>query len=171
MGAGPIGLSIMLALKARGISNIIAVDTNTTRREAAILAGAHNFVDPREKDLGQVVMRLCKESKGAHVAFDTAGKQVTLDQCVATVCMGGTIVNVAIWGGSASIVPNTFALAEKRYMGTSVYTRKDFDAVIEAVGSGEFDPPRRRHPKACKYANGSRYHQPSVHDHVQNWFV
>ena len=50
-------------------------------------------------------------------------------------------MNVAVWGGTATIMPNAFLLSEKRYMGTSVYTRSDFDEVIEAIAAGEFMRP------------------------------
>lgn len=137
VGAGRIGLCMIQALKAHNVHNIIAADTNLTRRYAAIRAGAHHFVNPLEGSLEQTCAQLCAESNGVHVASDTAGKQVTLDQCVGALCVGGTVVNVAVWGGAARIVPNAFLLSEKRYMGTSVYTREDFDEVIQAVASGE----------------------------------
>ncbi|KAH7400244.1 chaperonin 10-like protein, partial [Cadophora sp. MPI-SDFR-AT-0126] len=140
MGAGPIGLCVMQALKARNISRIIAVDTNLARKDVAILAGAHHFINPLTEDVPSFAARTCQESSGVHVAFDTAGKQVTLDQCVAALCVGGTVVNIAIWGGPATILPNAFLLKEKRYLGTVVYTREDFDAVIHAIASGIIDP-------------------------------
>ncbi|PIA80072.1 (R,R)-butanediol dehydrogenase [Cercospora beticola] len=140
VGAGPIGLCIVQALKARRVRNIIVADTNSERRNAAITAGAHHFVDALRVNVERACAKLCSESSGVHVAFDTAGKQVTLDQCVAALCVGGTVVNVAVWGSSATIMPNSFLLSEKQYMGTSVYTREDFDEVIEAIASGLMNP-------------------------------
>ncbi|KAH6716399.1 chaperonin 10-like protein [Leptodontidium sp. MPI-SDFR-AT-0119] len=140
MGAGPIGLCVMQALKARNISTIIAVDTNLARKDVATLAGAHHFINPLTEDVPSFAARICQDSSGVHVAFDTAGKQATLDQCVAALCARGTVVNIAIWGGPATILPNAFLLKEKRYLGTAVYTREDFDAVIQAIASGIIDP-------------------------------
>lgn len=121
MGAGPIGLCVTQALKAHNISNIIVADTNLVRKDAATLAGAHHFIDPSTDDLAETCGRLCIDSNGVHVAYDTAGKQVTLDQCVAALFAGRLLVNIAIWGGSVSIMPNAFTLAEKQYMGSAVY--------------------------------------------------
>lgn len=138
MGAGPIGLALIQALKAKGVDKIIVVDTNPARLEGARLAGARHFINPSAEKVPEACFRLCADSNGVHVAFDTAGKQATLDQCIASVCIGGTIVNVAVWSGPATILPYNFMLTEKKYMGTAVYTREDFDGVIAAVASGEF---------------------------------
>lgn len=127
----------MQALKARHVPNIIAADTNPSRQAAAATAGATHFVNPLDGNLEAKCAELCPDSNGPHVAFDTAGKQVTLDQCIAAICTGGTVMNVAVWGGTATIMPNAFLLGEKRYMGTAVYTREDFDEVIQAIASGE----------------------------------
>ena len=137
MGAGAIGLCVTQALKARNIDTIIVADPNAARHSAARTAGATHIINPSTHDVLGTVARLCASSDGAHVAFDTAGKQVTLNQCVAAVCVGGTIVNIAVWGGPATIMPNDLLLREKKYLGTSVYTREDFDAVIEAVAAGK----------------------------------
>lgn len=138
MGAGPIGLCIMQSLKAHNVANIIAVDTNTTRQSAATTAGAHHFINPLDGKFEEACVGLCPDSNGPHLAFDTAGKQVTIDQCIAVVCVGGTIMNVAVWGGPATIMPNAFLFKELRYMGTAIYTREDFDGVIESIAAGKF---------------------------------
>jgi len=145
MGAGPIGLCVVQALKAHGISTIIAVDTNSSRESVAIQAGANHFVNPIEQDVAEAARRICGTTGGVQIAYDTAGKQVTLDQCVASLCVGGILVNIAIWGGSANIMPNDFALGEKIYMGSAVYTREDFDEVIDAVSSGKALDNARSH--------------------------
>ena len=136
IGAGPIGLAIVQALKARGVATIVVADVSMAKREYAMKAGAHHFIDSIHQDVVDYCMRIAPASEGVHVAFDTAGKQITLDQCVGSVCVGGTIINVAIWGGTASIFPNAFALGEKRYAGSSVYTDRDFDEVILSITTG-----------------------------------
>jgi threonine dehydrogenase-like Zn-dependent dehydrogenase len=137
MGAGPIGLCVTQALRAHNVSQIIVVETNPTRQSAATQAGATYFLNPLTQDVGVEVARLCADTNGVHVAYDTAGKQVTLDQCVSAVGVGGTVVNIAVWGGPATILPNAFLFGEKRFMGSAIYTPEDFDEVIEAVGSGK----------------------------------
>jgi threonine dehydrogenase-like Zn-dependent dehydrogenase len=47
-GAGPIGLGVVLVLKARGIDDIVVFDLSPFRRERALALGARAAFDPRE---------------------------------------------------------------------------------------------------------------------------
>lgn len=49
IGCGPIGLSVIAALKAKGVSPIIAADFSPTRRKLAEKLGADVTVDPRSE--------------------------------------------------------------------------------------------------------------------------
>jgi len=137
IGAGPIGLAIIQALNAHGVETIIVADVNLAKKEYASRAGAHHFVESLKEDVIQSTVRLAPGRGGVHIAFDTAGKQATLDQCVGSLRVGGTVVNVAIWGGSASVMPNAFTLGEKKYCGSAVYVERDFDEVIAAISTGK----------------------------------
>ncbi|MEM7079613.1 MAG: alcohol dehydrogenase catalytic domain-containing protein, partial [Pseudomonadota bacterium] len=50
IGAGPVGLAVVTALKARGIAPIIAADFSPTRRDLALSQGAHAAFDPNQQD-------------------------------------------------------------------------------------------------------------------------
>src|SRR5690349_19970978 len=50
VGCGPIGLAVILMLKASGVKKVIASDLSPTRRELAVRCGADVVVDPREQD-------------------------------------------------------------------------------------------------------------------------
>ena len=50
IGCGPIGLAVILMLKASGVKKVIASDFSPTRRELAERCGADVVVDPREQD-------------------------------------------------------------------------------------------------------------------------
>ena len=140
IGAGPIGLAIVQALKAHGVKAIIVADTNPLKKDYASRAGAHHFIDSFEEDVIQACASHAPGRAGVQFAFDTAGKQATLDQCVGSLRVGGTVVNVAIWGGSASVMPNAFTLGEKKYSGSAVYVERDFDEVISSISKGKIEP-------------------------------
>jgi threonine dehydrogenase-like Zn-dependent dehydrogenase len=92
-----------------------------------------------EEDVIQSCAKLAPGCGGVQFAFDTAGKQATLDQCVGSLRVGGTVVNLAIWGGSALIMPNAFTLGEKKYSGSAVYVERDFDEVISTISIGKVE--------------------------------
>ncbi|HJR90117.1 MAG TPA: zinc-binding dehydrogenase [Aeromicrobium sp.] len=50
IGCGPIGLAVILMLKATGVKQVIASDFSPKRRELAVRCGADVVVDPREQD-------------------------------------------------------------------------------------------------------------------------
>jgi threonine dehydrogenase-like Zn-dependent dehydrogenase len=49
IGCGPIGLAVILCLKARGVDAVVASDFSPTRRELAVRCGADVVVDPAEE--------------------------------------------------------------------------------------------------------------------------
>ncbi len=50
IGCGPIGLAVILMLKASGVKHVIASDLSAARRALATRCGADVVVDPRERD-------------------------------------------------------------------------------------------------------------------------
>jgi threonine dehydrogenase-like Zn-dependent dehydrogenase len=153
LGAGPIGLAVIQALVSRGARHIIVSEPSAAKRKLAISFGATHVFDPRDHDIAAECYTV-GEGEGVHVAFDCVGKQITLDQAVSATGSGATVVNIAIWGGMANISPNVFALTEKRFVGSSVYTEDDFREVVKAITSGEFlDDEIGTLPKKCMRAN------------------
>ncbi len=55
IGCGPIGLAVILMLKASGVKKVIASDYSPARRALAVQCGADVVVDPREQDPLKVV--------------------------------------------------------------------------------------------------------------------
>jgi threonine dehydrogenase-like Zn-dependent dehydrogenase len=165
IGAGPIGLAIVQALRARGVETIILADTNSAKKDYASRAGAQHFINSLEEDVVLSCVKFARGSAGVQFAFDTAGKQATLDQCVGSLRVGGTVVNLAIWGGSASVMPNAFTLGEKKYSGSAVYVEKDFDEVISAISTGNFELlPTQKHTLTSKL----RRHRSGLHGDIED---
>jgi threonine dehydrogenase-like Zn-dependent dehydrogenase len=67
IGCGPIGLAVILMLKATGVKKVIASDFSTARRQLAVQCGADVVVDPREQDPLTVV-----PTTGAMASFSSA---------------------------------------------------------------------------------------------------
>lgn len=132
LGGGPIGISTILALKAKGAEKIIVSEVSQKRQEFAKKFGAHFVIDPTKEDVVQRCRELC-DNQGVHVAFDCAGVQVGLDAAVQATRARGTIVNIAIWNKPCYLTPNMFCFKERRYMGVATYQIGDFQEVIVSV--------------------------------------
>ncbi|KAK6428017.1 hypothetical protein LTR95_015845, partial [Oleoguttula sp. CCFEE 5521] len=77
IGGGPIGLSVIQALKAKGCDNIIVTEVSSMRKQYAQDFGAHHILDPTKDD----IVARCRElsdNQGVHMAFDAAGVQAAL---------------------------------------------------------------------------------------------
>jgi 2-desacetyl-2-hydroxyethyl bacteriochlorophyllide A dehydrogenase len=89
LGAGPIGLCVLLYCRAMGIEQVTVSEPAAGRRELAARIGART-VDPAAQDLREVVMEHTGGA-GADVTFECAGQQSTLDQAFALTRAGSRI--------------------------------------------------------------------------------
>jgi (R,R)-butanediol dehydrogenase/meso-butanediol dehydrogenase/diacetyl reductase len=119
-GSGPIGLVTTAALKAAGASKVFVVEPAAVRKAKAPGAGADEVLDPTQVDVPEAIRDLTGGA-GADVAFECAGIDAVLESAVGSVRPGGTVVNVAIWGHSASFAVNSLVFSEINLIGTLAY--------------------------------------------------
>ena len=136
LGGGPIGLAVIQCLEVKGCDNIIVSEVAPTRKEFAKEFGAHHVLDPTKEDIVSRVREICG-GQGANVAFDAAGAQAGLDQAILAIRARGTLVNIAVWEKPVALHPNDLVFRERKYMGVATYVEGDFQAVIDAIASGE----------------------------------
>lgn len=137
VGGGPIGLGVLISLKAMGVDRILVSEPSPARRERASALGAE-VVDPREVD---VVGLVRSSSDGVDASFDAAGAgAASLEVALRSLRPGGTCIVVAAFHEKVAISPNAFLLGEKSITGSFAYTATDFQEVIEAIAEGRLDP-------------------------------
>jgi L-iditol 2-dehydrogenase len=94
LGTGPIGLCVVMALKAEGAGTVFATEKAEARFKAATTAGADWAGNPDREDV--IAGILARESLGLDLVFECCGEQSALDQAVALLKPGGTLVAVGI---------------------------------------------------------------------------
>ncbi|KAL7272801.1 hypothetical protein RUND412_004376 [Rhizina undulata] len=139
LGAGPIGLAILLCLQAHGVQEIIVSEVSQIRKAYAKDLGASRVLDPRTDDVVSISREFC-DGEGPDVVFDCAGLQQTLDLALAAVRTGGTVANIAIWENGVEFRPTEWLLKEKRYVGSLMYAKGNFEKVINAISEGKLTP-------------------------------
>ncbi|KGN40686.1 zinc-dependent alcohol dehydrogenase family protein [Knoellia aerolata] len=102
VGAGPIGLSVIMGAQLFSPAHIVAVDLADSRLEAAKQFGADVTVNPSRDDAGEVV-RALTDGLGADVAVEAVGIPESFEQCTALVRPGGTVANVGVHGAPATL--------------------------------------------------------------------
>lgn len=95
VGGGPIGLALIIALKAFGAEKIIVSEPAEKRREQV-----KEFVSAAYNPVTEDVVGKCNEftnGRGIEVVFDCAGVPAGLEVGFQTLGVGGLYMNVAIW--------------------------------------------------------------------------
>jgi L-iditol 2-dehydrogenase len=95
LGAGPIGLMLVLLCRAAGAVEIIVSEPVLHRREAALRGGATAVLDPAVEPAGAAIRRLTG-GRGVDVAFEAAGAPDTAAEAAEAVLPGGHVVLVGI---------------------------------------------------------------------------
>ena len=141
IGAGPIGLGLLLGLRARGASRVIVSELSESRKALARELGA-DVIDPGEVDVTEYA-RSVTGGVGVDVSFDASGVgRPTLQPALDALRSGGRSVIVAQFHGEVPIDPNLFLTSEKSVVGSFAYTATDFAEVIEAISDGRIEPEK-----------------------------
>lgn len=135
---GPVGLSVILCLKAFGASVIVVSEVLRTRATTASQLGASHTVDPKSATIDDDIRSICG-GVGPHVVVDCVGLQSTLDLATNTVRSRGTVVNMAFWSAKPAMDAHQFFLRQLTYIGANAYDLATFPVVIDAIATGMYD--------------------------------
>lgn len=135
-GLGPIGVGLFFALRAQGVTDIVASDPSKARREILSRLGATTVVDPRETDLTQL-SREMSDDLGAYAVFDAAGVGAAILSGIAALAPQGKVVVVGIHEKSMDLNPTSLLLGEAQIVASLVYTDEDYRHVIDGMARGE----------------------------------
>jgi L-iditol 2-dehydrogenase len=94
LGAGPIGLCVMLAARHAGAAGVWMTDRLDYRVEFALQHGATWAGNPDREDVVRQILHA--QPDGLDVVFECAGQQAALDQAVDLLKPGGTLAIVGI---------------------------------------------------------------------------
>jgi alcohol dehydrogenase len=101
VGAGPVGLAVMMTAEIAGAARIIAVDLAASRLRHAEHFGATHTVSGGE-DAVQQILDLT-DGEGVDVAIEAVGLPATFDLCTRVVRPGGTVANVGVHGAPTTL--------------------------------------------------------------------
>jgi L-iditol 2-dehydrogenase len=134
VGAGLIGLLVVQALRARGWSQVIAIDLDDGRLALAETLGATRVFNARQDGLAAQLRGICG-GDGAAVSFEVVGAAAPVDLAIRSVRKGGTVVLV---GNLQATVP--FPLQEvvtrQITLRGSCSCAGEYPEAIERIGDG-----------------------------------
>jgi len=137
VGAGPVGLAVLLTARLYSPSAIIMIDVDNNRLETARMFGATTIINNTDGNAVQQVMALTK-GIGADVVIEAVGLTSTFAVCQSIVAAGGHIANVGVHGKPVELH------LEKLWSADITLTTKLVDAVttpllLKMVLSGKLD--------------------------------
>ena len=97
VGAGPVGMSVLLTAQFYSPGRIIMIDMDPARLELARQFGATDVVQVGAEDAAARVLELT-DGQGVDVAIEAVGIPATFDICQKIVSAGGNIANVGVHG-------------------------------------------------------------------------
>lgn len=97
VGAGPVGMSVLLTSQFYSPSTIIMIDMDENRLELAKTLGATHIVNSAKQSAEEAVKKIVGE-EGVDVAIEAVGVPPTWDICQRIVKPGGHIANVGVHG-------------------------------------------------------------------------
>jgi threonine dehydrogenase-like Zn-dependent dehydrogenase len=133
IGAGPIGLFVLLAARNAG-ANVVVADLRASKRERAERLGATGSFDPTAPDAVESALALL--GGPAAVVFDCVAIESSVAQAVDLVDKGGAIMVVGVAAGATPVRLDLIQDRELALVGNLMYIREDFMAAIDLLGSG-----------------------------------
>lgn len=138
LGAGPIGLSVLEAVKAMGAGDVIVVDVMPNRLKLAKDMGATHVIDAKEADVVKSIKALTN-GDGTHFVFETAGTAATFHQTVEVVRDAGIVVLIGLPQEQEIPMLMVEALIKEVNFITSFRYNNIFEEAITLVGHKRVD--------------------------------
>jgi alcohol dehydrogenase len=137
IGAGPVGLAVLLTAQLYSPSEIIMIDLDDNRLEVARSFGATQVVNSADGKAVDRVMALTHDA-GVDVAIEAVGISSTFDICQGIIAPGGHIANVGVHGKPVELH------LEKLWASNITLTTRLVDAgttpmLLKMVQSGRLD--------------------------------
>ena len=140
VGAGPIGLAVLLTAQFYSPAQLIAIDLDDNRLAVAKRFGATATINAADGKAADAVMKLT-DGRGVDAAIEAVGVPSTFVLCEDIVAPGGTIANIGVHGTKADLH------LEKLWSQNIAITTRLVDTVstpmlLKTVQSGKIDPKR-----------------------------
>jgi 2-desacetyl-2-hydroxyethyl bacteriochlorophyllide A dehydrogenase len=139
MGAGPIGLSVLLWLKANGVKHVTVTDFAAPRRELALALGADQVLNPGEHNVAAL---LVAAGGAPQVIFECVGVEGTLAQAMEIAALRTRIIVVGVCMVPDQIRPMVGINKHLTFQFVSAYTPEEIGLSLEGIASGAIDSSR-----------------------------
>jgi alcohol dehydrogenase len=140
VGAGPIGLAVLLTAQFYTPSVIIMIDIDDNRLQVAKKFGATHTLNSQQENIIKKIFDLT-ENKGVDIAVEAVGVPATFELCQSIIAPGGHIANIGVHGKPVQLH------MEKLWSQNITITTRLVDTVttpmlLRTVTSGKLEPAK-----------------------------
>jgi len=145
IGAGGVGLMGVTLARKMGAKEVIAVDIDPAKRDAALTAGAAKAIDGAAPDAVKQIH--AATGGGAWAVIDFVGSSQTVNLAIGSIVKGGTVVVVGLFGGDITVPTPFLPLRAMTLRGSYVGSAHDMAELLELVNRTGLPPvPIRTRP-------------------------
>lgn len=139
VGAGGLGLNAIAVLKALKHQNIVSVDIDPVKRDAALKAGAHKVVDG-SGDGAAVTQRIIDAAGGPVLAvIDLVNGTATARFAFGALRKGGKLIQVGLFGGELMLPLPIMAIRALTVRGSYVGNPKELRELVKLAQEGSLE--------------------------------
>lgn len=135
-GCGPAGIAVVAALKAQGVSPILASDYSSARRKLGGLLGADEVIDPHDESIFDAWSRI---GGGTPVIFECVGVPGILDGLLRDAPFATQVVVVGAAMEPDAITPYFGIAKEISLQFVQAYGPDEFAESLRRIVAGEVD--------------------------------
>ncbi|MCD1632337.1 zinc-dependent alcohol dehydrogenase family protein [Martelella mediterranea] len=140
VGAGPVGMSVLLTAQFYSPGRIIMVDMDLARLELAKQFGATDTVQVGSEDAVEKIMAMT-DGNGVDVAIEAVGVPATFDICQKIVSAGGNVANVGVHGTPVELHIEELWIKNIN-ISMGLVSTNTTPMLLKTLGAGKVDPGR-----------------------------
>lgn len=145
LGAGTIGLGVLMAAKAAGVRKVIISAKYEHQAQMAKKLGADHVIRVQKQDLREKIKQFT-QGLGVDAVIETVATAENFNDALDIVRKKGTISLVGGYSGPLEVNLGPIGSKELRIVGSQCYAyggiEKDFDAVINMITAGKINAGR-----------------------------
>jgi len=131
IGAGGVGLMGVALARKMGAKDVIAVDIDPAKRDAALTTGASKAIDGAAPDAVKQIQ--AATGGGAWAVIDFVGSSQTTNLAIASIIKGGTVVVVGLFGGDVTVPTPFLPLRAMTLRGSYVGSQTEIAELLDLV--------------------------------------
>ncbi|CDG22661.1 putative alcohol dehydrogenase [Xenorhabdus poinarii G6] len=140
VGAGPVGLSTLLASQFYSPAHIIMIDTDDNRLHVAQQLGADTIINPTRQNVVDVIQKLTN-GIGVDVAMECVGIPATFKVCQDIIAAGGYIANIGVHGKAVELHLEELWI-KNITITTGLVNTSSTPMLLKSVQSGKISPEK-----------------------------